>query len=1126
MKGEVDIKKLFSVVVTSVVFLLNGCTESKNTQAQNLCEAEAKKDYPDRNNLHKYCIKAAEYHQAKNNFSDASRYYLFSGEFEKNLINMETELNSGSAYSTIAYSYALSNKIEEAEVFYKKFLKNVSIPWADGKINRDYELLVKLYPEQKTNLGVGLNKWKTIYTPFKSLYQQFREALKLKQYKKSIDSLTQIIELQKQFQNNDNMDIWDKKFLLSKLYYYDKEYKKSLFIMHEMESLDKQNIKNFFINYVELFQWLGENYIALGDYNRAITYFEKALKHKETLYEKEVEKDIDFAKINQKLSFLYKKVGDSSNADRHHQQTSDILDIHAKNNREAVLTLSKLGAFKYKRGDLSGAIIHYQDALNIIENTPYRAYREGAERASIFYNLGLLYIETGDLDKALGLMQKALKIRENIFGKEHADTAENYDALGKIYQNLKDFPKAEQYYLKAFSIREKVYGEYNILTAQSYKSLGSFYRSEERYQKSIKYYLKALSVEYNPLRQKIYYSASDTSNQLASVYMLTKDYPQAEKYYRQALLIQEKKHGKNNSKFSSIYNNLGSVFLATGRHKKAYHYAKEAFNIFIKNRDNIFTILKSEQKEKYLKSNTVYITLLLESSYQYIQQLNNQNNLTQAQELLRSTINAWLNYKGSVFDSENAIAMLYASTKDTRLKERIDELVSSKRYLAKLYQSLPKSAEKEAWQNNIKNTEKKIGKLTNEIASKATSFKEQQGLKSSDHKDITSQLKDNELYIDYAKTAENYYLFSLDNKEHIEFIQIDKNSTKRIDNLVKEFREDVNTILNDSNTTDTKLEALTQSSKGKLSKLYELVIQKPLGDTIKDKTSLIISPDGALRLLPFEALYDKVNNKYIIEEKEIRYIPSGKELVRLYRYSKDKVAKSTSVIFANPNFNTKIASLNKEQIAITPNTNRSGIIKSLFRMRFDPLPGTEEEAKAIKATLDQKSILEYQMNKATESTLMQVKEPKILHIATHGFFINDNTIPNPMLKSGIALAGANASAIKGKSDGIVTALKLSGLNLKGTDLVVLSACQTGVVDINSTDSVSGLSKAFIQAGAKDIVMSLWSVDDQATKNLMTSFYQEMNQNKNYAKALKSAKLKMIEEGRHPFYWAAFVVSGL
>jgi len=473
--------------------------------------------------------------------------------------------------------------------------------------------------------------------------------------------------------------------------------------------------------------------------------------------------------------------------------------------------------------------------------------------------------------------------------------------------------------------------------------------------------------------------------------------------------------------------------------------------------------------------------------------------------------------------------MLYSSTKDQKLKAKIDDLISSKRYLAKLYQSLPKPKERETWQKHIKKTAEKINKLTNEIASRASVLKEQQGLKNITYKDITSHFKENELYIDYAKAEGYYYLFTLDHKAHIEFIQIDSNSTKKIDSLIKAFREDISTILKSRKLTDKNLNSLTRNSKKKLSKLYDLLLKNPLGDTIKNKKSLIISPDGALRLLPFETLYDKENKKYLIEEKEIRYIPSGKELVRLYKYSKDKKSKVSkrTVIFANPNFNTKIASVSKEEMAITPNTNRSGIIKSLFRMRFSPLPGTEAEANEIKSILGGRKVKEYQKTKATESALMKVKEPKILHIATHGFFINDNTIPNPMLKSGIALAGANASVIRGKSDGVVTALKLSGLDLKGTDLVVLSACQTGVVDINSTDSVSGLSKAFIQAGAKDIVMSLWSVDDQATKELMGSFYREMKKSDNdYAKALKSAKLKMIEEGKHPFYWGAFVVSGL
>jgi len=247
-------------------------------------------------------------------------------------------------------------------------------------------------------------------------------------------------------------------------------------------------------------------------------------------------------------------------------------------------------------------------------------------------------------------------------------------------------------------------------------------------------------------------------------------------------------------------------------------------------------------------------------------------------------------------------------------------------------------------------------------------------------------------------------------------------------------------------------------------------------------------------------------------------------LVRLYKYAKNRVPRKENVmVFANPNFDSNETALYHESIALSRGTNEN-IIKPFFQKIYDPLSGTKLEADAIKQTMDNVEVFEW--NRANETNLLKVEEPKILHIATHGFFINAPNIPNPMLKSGIILSGANKSARNQQGYGRVTALKLSGLNLKSTDLVVLSACDTGVVDINNTDSISGLGKAFIQAGAKDVVMSLWSVDDNATKELMISFYEQIKEKPNYALALKEAKLKMIEEDIHPFYWGGFVVLGL
>ncbi len=868
---------------------------------------------------------------------------------------------------------------------------------------------------------------------------------------------------------------------------------------------------------------MGWIYGRMRDYPSTLKFYQKALSIRKKVLGEE---HLDTAESYSDLGWIYRVMEDHNKALTFNKKSLRIKEkILGNRHIDTAQSYSDIGTQYKIMGDYSNALKHYHKALKIKEKV---LGKEHIKTAMIYNRLGLFYQAMEDNSKALEYLKRTLEIREKILGKEHDSTAESYNDLGSIYHQIKDYPKAINYYWKALSTKAKVFGMGHTSTGEIYLKIGTLFQLFGDNTKALKYYQQALVIHEKNYGKE--HSSTATSYiSMGSIYEDKKNYKKALKYYHKALNIYKNTYGEQHSITTVAYLFLSLLHQKKKNYSQAHQYANLLVDIFLQNRDKVFTVLDSQQKEKYLKANTPKIDLLLNISTQYLSQLKKEKKMSvQIQQLIKSVTNVWLNYKGSIFDSENNIAMLYNSTKDKKLKTKIDELVSSKRYLAKLYQSLPKLKERKVWKKNIMNTEERIAKLSNEISSKTNSFKEQQGLQSITYKDISSHLKKDELYIDYAKTKKYYYLFSLDYKKNITFVQINKNSTKRIDSLIEAFRNDVNTILNGKDLTDARLKVLTENSKEKLSQLYTLVIKNPLRDILKDKTGLIISPDGALRLLPFETLYDKEKEKYFIEEKEIRYIPSGKELIRLYKYSKDKVSKITKsvVIFANPNFNSKIASVSKEQIDITPNTNRSSIIKSLFRMRFAPLPGTKAEAEAIKATFSKKSILEYQDNKATESTLMKIKQPNILHIATHGFFINDNTIPNPMLKSGIALAGANASAIKGKSDGIVTALKLSGLDLKGTDLVVLSACQTGVVDINSTDSVSGLSKAFIQAGAKDIVMSLWSVDDEATKDLMTSFYQEMKENRNYAESLKVAKLKMIEEGRHPFYWGAFVLSGL
>jgi CHAT domain-containing protein len=212
-----------------------------------------------------------------------------------------------------------------------------------------------------------------------------------------------------------------------------------------------------------------------------------------------------------------------------------------------------------------------------------------------------------------------------------------------------------------------------------------------------------------------------------------------------------------------------------------------------------------------------------------------------------------------------------------------------------------------------------------------------------------------------------------------------------------------------------------------------------------------------------------------------------------------------------------------------PGSRRRSITvgKDLSSVYFAPLSGTAQEARAIQSRFPEARILSGR--EATESALKQAAAPRVLHIATHGFFLQDAAgarIENPLLRSGLALAGANLRG--GAADrGIFTALEASGLNLWGTRLVTLSACDTGVGEVKNGEGVYGLRRAFFLAGAESLVMSLWPVSDYMTREMMTAYYTGLKQGLGRGEALRQSQLAMLKRDgrRHPFYWASFIQSG-
>jgi CHAT domain-containing protein len=310
----------------------------------------------------------------------------------------------------------------------------------------------------------------------------------------------------------------------------------------------------------------------------------------------------------------------------------------------------------------------------------------------------------------------------------------------------------------------------------------------------------------------------------------------------------------------------------------------------------------------------------------------------------------------------------------------------------------------------------------------------------------------------------------------------------------------------------------------------------------------LIAPDGSLNLIPFAALVDE-ENRYLIERCAISYLTSGRDLLRLQN---PQPSRSAPLVLADPLFGRRESRAMRGARNSPPSGDQGATQSDPDNIFFLPLPGTKREALAIKAVLPEALLLMRQ--EATEAALKQAKAPRILHVATHGFFLSDQEdqraktgnlagndpmrvsklrlgrwaaqVENPLLRSGLALAGANRRN-DSDDDGLLTALEVAGLDLWGTKLVALSACDTGLGEIKNGEGVQGLRRALVLAGSESQIISLWAVPDERAKDMMIPYYNALRRGEGRSEALRQAQLRMLrsKDRRHPFYWAAFIQSG-
>jgi CHAT domain-containing protein len=654
-----------------------------------------------------------------------------------------------------------------------------------------------------------------------------------------------------------------------------------------------------------------------------------------------------------------------------------------------------------------------------------------------------------------------------------------------------------------------------------------------KYAEAIPLLQQALEIRKKVLGLEHPHTATSLNN-LAFLYQAQGNYSAAEPLYLQALEIRKKVLGLEHPHTATSLNNLAVSYWSQNDIPRTLTYLQQGLDT----EETILTrnLATGSEQQKQLYFNTFGFTTNAPISLHL-------QNAPENQEAANLALTTILRRKGRILDTlSNSYQTLRQNLKPED-RELFTELNQTRSQLASLvYQGIGNKTV-EAYQKEVAELESKADKLEATLSSRSAEFKvENQKVTIEAIQKLIPQDKALVEYISYQtydpKAKENKY-----GKSHYAvYILFPNGTSKWIDlGAAETIETNITALKNSLDNPDSTIPEVQQAARR-----LDTQIMQPVRKLLGNTRNLLISPDSQLNLIPFAALVDE-NNKYLVENYSISYLTSGRDLLK---YQLNPQAKDNAVLVANPNYQTKInnnatiASNNTGNNASRTTENRS---VDLTRLDWccDPLAGTEAEAKAISPLLANPKL--FTGNEATESNIESFQAPLILHIASHGFFledqpdstptdtgiteINDPNNPNlpktenPLLRSGIALTGFNPA--QNQYDGALTALEVSGLNLYGTKLVVLSACQTGLGDVKDGEGVYGLRRALVLSGAESQLISLWNVADEATKDLMVDYYQKLLEKTGRSEALRQVQLQFLKnpESAHPFFWAAFIPSG-
>jgi tetratricopeptide (TPR) repeat protein len=872
-------------------------------------------------------------------------------------------------------------------------------------------------------------------------------------------------------------------------------------------------------------------YYKLGQYDMSLQFQKQALN----IYIKsQGENHPNVAISIDNLSQLYQDIGQYERALPLSEQALEIRkiafgDVHA----DVAISLNNLALLYFELGQNAKALALNEQALLIRKKVLGENHPDVAISLN---NLAQLYFELGQYEKALPFQEQAFKLLTNYRGDYHPDVAMSLNNLAKLYLELGQKEKALTTNEKVLEIRKKVLGENHPDVAMSLNNLSFLFKELGQYEKALSFNERALKIYQKSLGEFHPNVAKCLTNQ-ANIYSQMGQYKKALTVNEQALKIRKKSLSEDHPDIARSYNNIALLYSEMGQYQKALTLFDQSLAIENIQLTKILPSLTEEQKINFLKlhssSYEMYDALVLDFPRYKAQStkisFNNSlllGNVTmRSNELMRNSI---LHSNDSVlimnFENWLGLKRQFANAQSFSLEEVKNRGIDIK-----------------SLEDSIEIKERSLS-LTSQL------FQTEQEKLQLNYEMLKSRLAEDEAFLMFhsfsyftGKTWTDSVLYAAyvvrPNQKEPEFIKLFEQA--QLDALM--LAEDVSSMM-------------SNLYKPSDSTLYNLV-WKPIARYLGDTKKVYVAPSGQLHKLAFAAIGDGTGH-VLSDSYEIHQVLSAQDFVfpsspNVFNHE-DKSTTASIALFGGINYDpsnttdSKQDSVYYSQLSLLSNDLDRG-------SSFSYLPATQKEIEIIQRQFNQnnKTTLSFSGLEATESSLRALegdKAPKILHIATHGYFAPDSkkdyaktlnrnlgeanrytAANNPLLRSGLMMAGSNASwkgtsTLPAEVDGILTAQEVSNLNLLNTQLVVLSACETGLGDIKGREGVFGLQRAFRMAGAKYLLLSLWRIPDEETSEYMQLFYSELLKQNDISKSYKSTQRFMRQKyPNSPMKWAGMVL---